>query len=155
MEEEVTPLERRLESFGVRIASWFLLLCAVLMVEGLIAQGLGRWTEVLLFAVAPAVAAVPEGPPAIMTLTLALGVERMAARKAVVRLLAAVEALGSVTAILTDKQARSPRTGCRCGASRQPTDLKSYWPLCSPTMPTVRPEIRSTSLLPNMRALTG
>jgi Ca2+-transporting ATPase len=100
VEEEVTPLERRLEAFGVRIASWVLLLCAVLMIEGLIAQGLGRWTEVLLFAVALAVAAVPEGLPAIMTLTLALGVERMAARKAVVRRLAAVEALGSVTVIL-------------------------------------------------------
>ena len=47
VEEEVTPLERRLEAFGVRIASWVLLLCAVLMIEGLIAQGLGRWTEVL------------------------------------------------------------------------------------------------------------
>ena len=103
LEEEATPLERRLEAFGSRIARWVIVLCVALMVQGLVTQGVGRWAEVFLFAVALAVAAVPEGLPAVMTLTLALGVERMAGRKAVVRRLSAVEALGSVTVILTDK----------------------------------------------------
>lgn len=103
LREEATPLERRMEAFGARIARWVLVLCGLLALEGLATQGIERWGEVFLFAVALAVAAVPEGLPAVMTLTLALGVERMASRKAVVRRLAAVEALGSVTVIVTDK----------------------------------------------------
>jgi Ca2+-transporting ATPase len=101
MEEEKTPLERRMEAFGRRVALWVLLLAAALVV--LVSLAEGPSPRALLFAVALAVAAVPEGLPAVLTLALALGVERMARRKAVVRRLAAVEALGSVTLIATDK----------------------------------------------------
>ena len=100
---EGTPLERRLTHFGHQIARWVAAFAVVLMVAGVAVEGLDRIDEVLLFAVAVAVAAVPEGLPAVLTLTLALGTERMARRKAVVRRLAAVEALGSVTVIATDK----------------------------------------------------
>ncbi|ADH64998.1 ATPase, P-type (transporting), HAD superfamily, subfamily IC [Allomeiothermus silvanus DSM 9946] len=103
IEAEKTPLERRLEVFGNRVARWVLLLAAVLVVAGVLVEGPSRIGEVLVFAVALAVAAVPEGLPAVLTFTLALGVERMAKRKAVVRKLSAVEALGSVTVIATDK----------------------------------------------------
>ncbi len=100
---EPTPLERRLHKFGNQVAVWILALAALLIVQGVITEGIGRIEHVLLFAVALAVAAVPEGLPAVLTLTLALGVERMTGRKAVVRKLSAVEALGSVTVIATDK----------------------------------------------------
>ena len=103
VEAERTPLERRLEHFGHRIARWIAVLAVVLAVAGVGIEGIDRFDEALLFAVAVAVAAVPEGLPAVLTLTLALGTERMSTRKAVVRKLSAVEALGSVTVIATDK----------------------------------------------------
>lgn len=103
IESEKTPLEKRLDAFGMQIARWVGALAVTLIVAGLAAEGLGRFEEMVLFAVALAVAAVPEGMPAVVTLTLALGVQRMARRKAVVRRLSAVEALGSVTVIATDK----------------------------------------------------
>ncbi|MBX3277553.1 MAG: cation-transporting P-type ATPase [Acidobacteria bacterium] len=103
IETEKTPLERRLETFGHQIAVAVVILAAFIAVGGILIEGIGRFGHVLLFAVALAVAAVPEGLPAVLTLTLALGVERMARRKAVVRRLSAVEALGSVTVIATDK----------------------------------------------------
>lgn len=98
-----TPLERRLEVFGNQIAFVIFLLAVLIVVGGLFIEGFSRIGHVLLFAVALAVAAVPEGLPAVLTFTLSLGVERMAKRKAVVRRLSAVEALGSVTVIATDK----------------------------------------------------
>lgn len=100
---EPTPLEQRLVRFGHVIARWVAAIAVVLMVVGVGIEGISHFSEALLFAVAVAVAAVPEGLPAVLTLTLALGTTRMASRKAVVRRLAAVETLGSVTVIATDK----------------------------------------------------
>jgi len=98
-----TPLERRLAVFGRQIAIVILLMSILLVIGGVFVEGVGRLGHVLMFAVALAVAAIPEGLPAVLTLALTLGVERMAKRKAVVRRLSAVEALGSVTVIATDK----------------------------------------------------
>jgi Ca2+-transporting ATPase len=98
-----TPLERRVDRLGHQIARWVLVLAALLGVLGIAAEGLSRAPEMVIFAVALAVAAVPEGLPAVLTVALALGVERMARQRAVVRRLSAVEALGSVTVIATDK----------------------------------------------------
>lgn len=103
IEAEHTPLERRLRQFGTQVARWILLLAGAIAIGGVFIEGFSRLGHVLLFAVALAVAAIPEGLPAVLTLTLALGVERMARKKAVVRRLSAVEALGSVTVIATDK----------------------------------------------------
>ncbi len=100
---EQTPLERRLDALGHQIAVVVGVLAVVLAVGLVAIEGLGNLQQAVLFAAALAVAAVPEGLPAVVTLTLSLGVQRMARRKAVVRRLSAVEALGSVTVIATDK----------------------------------------------------
>jgi Ca2+-transporting ATPase len=98
-----TPLERRVDRLGRQIARWVLTLAAALGLLGIAVEGIGRAPEIIIFAVALAVAAVPEGLPAVLTVALALGVERMARHRAVVRRLSAVEALGSVTIVATDK----------------------------------------------------
>jgi len=103
VEAEPTPLERRMEAFGRRVARWVVAVAMIVVAAGVATEGIEHLGQVFLFAVALAVAAVPEGLPAVLATTLALGVERMAHRRAVVRRLAAVEALGSVTVIATDK----------------------------------------------------
>jgi P-type Ca2+ transporter type 2C len=115
-----TPLEARLDVFGKQVAVAVLALSVLLVAGGIFVEGLGRVGHVLMFAVALAVAAIPEGLPAVLTLTLTLGVERMAKRKAVVRRLSAVEALGSVTVIATDK------TGTLTENRMQVRDLDSH-----------------------------
>lgn len=98
-----TPLERRVDQLGRQIARSVLILAVTLCAAGILAEGITRAPEIIIFAVALAVAAVPEGLPAVLTVALALGVERMARHRAVIRRLSAVEALGSVTVIATDK----------------------------------------------------
>ncbi len=99
--QESTPLQQKLDSFG-RILVWATL-GIVAMLFGL---GLLRGTpafELFMTSVSLAVAAVPEGLPAVVTVSLALGVLRMSRRRALVRKLPAVETLGSTTVICTDK----------------------------------------------------
>jgi len=103
LDEEKTPLENQLQKFGNQIAVAILVLAVVLIVGGILVEGIEQIGHILLFGVVVAVAAIPEGLPAVLTLAMALGVERMANKNAVVRRLSAVEALGSVTVIATDK----------------------------------------------------
>ena len=97
-----TPLLRQMESFGRWLALAIVLLAAATFVIGILWRGHPAG-QMFIMVVALAASAIPEGLPAIMTITLALGVRRMAARKAIVRRLPAVEALGSVTVICSDK----------------------------------------------------
>ena len=96
-----TPLMRRLARFSRTLAVVIVALCAVVLALGLVR---GQPVELMIVtAISLAVAAVPESLPAVVTLALALGARRMAARHAIVRRLPAVETLGSVTVIATDK----------------------------------------------------
>ena len=103
---ETTPLQEELARVG-KMLGIIVVVIAVVMVATILlvedVQGYAAFFDVLIFGVALAVAAVPEGLPAIVTAVLALGVQRMAARKAIVRHLAAVETLGSANVIASDK----------------------------------------------------
>ncbi len=101
VEEEETPLEKRLDQMGRRLIGVCLAVAAVVAVSG-IAQGV-ELARMLEAAIALAVAAVPEGLPAVATITLAVGMQRMAKRNALIRRLPAVETLGSATCVCTDK----------------------------------------------------
>jgi Ca2+-transporting ATPase len=99
--DEKTPLQQKLESFG-RVLVWASLgIVALLFVLGL-ARGM-PFIEMFMTSVSLAVAAIPEGLPAVVTIALALGVLRMSRRRALVRRLPAVETLGSTNVICTDK----------------------------------------------------
>ncbi len=101
VEREPTPLQRRLDQLGRYLAGLALALVGVIFLEGLL-QGQG-FRVMLLTAVSMAVAAVPEGLPAVVTIALALGAQRMLKRNVLIRKLPAVETLGSVTVICSDK----------------------------------------------------
>ncbi|WP_342643956.1 cation-translocating P-type ATPase [Rhodoligotrophos ferricapiens] len=102
VEQPTTPLLRRLSSVGRKLSFGILLFAAAVFGIGLF-TGTTTPDELFLAAVGLAVAAIPEGLPAIVSIILAIGVRRMAARGALVRRTAAVESLGSVTVICTDK----------------------------------------------------
>ena len=100
-EEGETPLQKELDRLGKRLAA-----IAVAVIAVILAVGIGYGHDVakaVLNAVALAVAAIPEGLPAVVTVTLAVGMYRMARQRAIVKKLSAVETLGSTTVICSDK----------------------------------------------------
>ncbi len=101
IEEDDTPLQKKLARLGKIIAAGCLIICAIVAVSGIL-----RGEEVfsmLLSGISLAVAAVPEGLPAIVTISLALGVQRMLRRNALIRKLPAVETLGCAGVVCSDK----------------------------------------------------
>ena len=96
-----TPLERKLDRLGRSLVGIVLGLCAVIVVAGWL-RGIAL-LHMLEVGISLAIAAVPEGLPAVATMTLAVGMQRMARQRALIRRLPAVETLGSVTVICTDK----------------------------------------------------
>lgn len=97
-----TPLLLQMARFGRWLTGGILVLAAITFAFGRLVHG-EPWQDMVLAAVGLAVAAIPEGLPAVMTITLAVGVTRMARRNAIIRHLPAVETLGSVGTICTDK----------------------------------------------------
>lgn len=96
-----TPLTQKIHAFSKLLLYVIIVLAAITFVVGLLHGQ--HWVETFMAAVALAVAAIPEGLPAVVTITLAIGVRRMAIRNAIVRKLPAVETLGSTTIICSDK----------------------------------------------------
>jgi P-type Ca2+ transporter type 2C len=104
--DETTPLQKELDRVGKLLAIIVVVIAVVMVATILLVEdvhGFSAVFEVLILGVALAVAAVPEGLPAVVTAVLALGVQRMAKRNAIVRHLAAVETLGSADVIASDK----------------------------------------------------
>ena len=103
---ETTPLQKELNRLGKRLGIIVVIIAVVMIATILLVEnvrGFSAFFDVLILGVALAVAAVPEGLPAVVTAVLALGVQRMAKRNAIVRHLAAVETLGSANVIASDK----------------------------------------------------
>ena len=96
-----TPLEAKLAQLGRALLVIVLALCAVIVLAGWLRGH--RFLYMLEVGISLAIAAVPEGLPAVVTMTLALGMQRMARMRALIRRLPAVETLGSTTVICTDK----------------------------------------------------
>jgi len=101
-DETNTPLKENLNHLGKVLTIAILVICVVMFGVGMI-RGNNTWVEMLLTSVSLAVAAIPEGLPAIVTIVLALGTQKMAKRNALVRKLPAVETLGSTEIICSDK----------------------------------------------------
>ncbi|MCF7876003.1 calcium-translocating P-type ATPase, PMCA-type [Candidatus Bipolaricaulota bacterium] len=102
VEKEKTPFQKEVNKLGKQLGTVLLTLSALIIPISIFLHGTG-WLEAFLTAVALAVAAIPEGLPAVVTLALAMGTKKMTRRNALTRRLAAVESLGSVDTICTDK----------------------------------------------------
>ncbi|MDF2387898.1 cation-translocating P-type ATPase [Nostoc ellipsosporum NOK] len=104
VDSEPTPLQQRMTQLGNVLVTGSLVLVALVVVGGVIqTRGFSNLRELLEVSLSMAVAVVPEGLPAVITVTLALGTQRMVRRNALIRKLPAVETLGSVTTICSDK----------------------------------------------------
>lgn len=101
VQEEKTPMQERLDQLGKILAIVCIVVCVVIFVVGLL-YGKG-FMEMFMTAISLAVAAIPEGLPAVSTVVLSLGVQRLAKQRAIVKNLPSVETLGSTTVICSDK----------------------------------------------------
>lgn len=123
-EPETTPLQQRLDQLGRSLVVLCLGVCAAVGTLGILRGEPPR--QMFLSAVSLAVAAIPEGLPAIVTIALAIGVQKMIRRKAIIRKLPAVETLGCATVICSDKT--GTLTQNKLAVTRLETTVKAYSP---------------------------
>jgi len=126
VERLTTPLVRQMNRFSRQLTAIILVLAAGVFAMAVLARGY-RLADGFIAVVGLAVAAIPEGLPAVMTITLAIGVQRMAARNAIIRKLPVVETLGSVSVICSDKTGtltRNEMTVRRAVVTSGPVDIE-------------------------------
>jgi len=102
-DEVITPLQKDLDDLGKKLGIVVVVLAAIVLAAEVLRDVSDSFVEELMAAIALAVSAIPEGLPAVVTITLAIGVQRMVQRNAIVRKLPSVETLGSTTVICSDK----------------------------------------------------
>jgi len=125
VESVTTPLLRQIAQFGRWLTVGILIIAVVNFVFGVLVHDYA-YAEMFLASVSLAVAAIPEGLPAIMTITLAIGVQRMAYRNAIIRRLPAVETLGAVTVICSDKTGTLTRNEMTVSSVATTTNLFEF-----------------------------
>ncbi len=99
--DSVTPLQKRMTDFGKKLSYLILFICIILLVVGILRGE--DFLKMLLLSISLAVAAIPEALPALITIALAMGAKRLVKKNALIRKLPAVETLGSITFICSDK----------------------------------------------------
>jgi len=102
-EKVTTPLRKQADNLGKLLAVLAVVLSTVVFLVSVTNLNGSSWEDIFLFALASAISSIPEGLPAVMTITLAVGVNRMAKRNAIIRKLQAVDTLGAASVICTDK----------------------------------------------------
>lgn len=122
VEQLTTPLVAQMDNFARWLSFLILLMAALLLVYGYFV-GHHEFGEMFMAVVGIAVAAIPEGLPAVMTISLAIGVQAMAQRHAIVRRLPAIEAIGSVSVICTDKTGTLTRNEMVVAAAETPDGI--------------------------------
>jgi Ca2+-transporting ATPase len=102
-EKITTPLKQQADKLGKYLAIFAVLFSTLVFIIGVFNLNGSSWQDIFLFALSSAISSIPEGLPAVMTITLAVGVNRMAKRNAIIRKLQAVDTLGAASVICTDK----------------------------------------------------